>query len=82
MLFCKQELLTGVAIECPDKEECFRIVLQDGKPFVRDKLGLVPTSRPKDHYIWFLASQTSLGALYSSALHNAPCGDGIDRFKS
>ena len=35
---------------------------------VRDNLGLVPTSRPKDHYIWLLASQTSLGTLYSSAL--------------
>ena len=35
---------------------------------VRDNLGLVPTSRPKDRYIWLLASQTTLGTLYSSAL--------------
>ena len=35
---------------------------------VRDNLGLVPTSRPKDRYIWLLVSQTSLGTLYSSAL--------------
>ena len=35
---------------------------------VRDNLGLVPTSRPKDHYIFLLASQTSLGTLYRSAL--------------
>ena len=35
---------------------------------VRDNLGLAPTSRPKDHYIWLLTSQTSLGTLYSSAL--------------
>ena len=34
----------------------------------RDNLGLVPTSRPKDHYTWLLASQTSLGTLYSIAL--------------
>ena len=35
---------------------------------VRDNLGLVPTSRPKDHYNWLLASQASLGTVYSSAL--------------
>ena len=34
----------------------------------RDNLGLAPTSRPKDHYIWLLTSQASLDTLYSSAL--------------
>ena len=37
-------------------------------PTVRDNLGLAPTIRSKDHYIWLLTSQTSLGTLYSSAL--------------
>ena len=35
---------------------------------VKDNLGLVPTSWLKDHYIWLLTSQASLGTLYSSAL--------------
>ena len=35
---------------------------------VRDNLGLASASRPKDHYIWLLTSQTSVGTLYSSAL--------------
>ena len=43
---------------------------------VRDSLGTVPTSRPKDRYIWLLASQTSLGTLYSSALLGSLTDDG------
>lgn len=42
--------------------------LSEMEKVVRDNLGLAPTSRPKDHYIWLFASQTSLGTLYSSAL--------------
>ena len=35
---------------------------------VRDNLGLASASSPKDHYIWLLESQISLGALHSIAL--------------